>query len=35
MGRHSTSERELCDGRVIIYRRTDNTMAPVWQVRIA
>ena len=34
MGLHTTSERELCDGRVVIYQRTD-TMSPVWQCRIA
>ena len=34
MGLHTALERELCDGRVIIYQRTD-TMSPVWQVRIA
>ena len=34
MGLHTASERELCDGRVLIYQRTD-TMSPVWQVRIA
>ena len=34
MGLHTTSERELCDGRVVIYQRTD-TMTAVWQCRIA
>ena len=34
MGLHTALERELCDGRVIIYQRTD-TMSPVWQCRIA
>ena len=34
MGLHTASERELCDGRVIIYQRTD-TMTAVWQCRIA
>jgi integrase len=34
MGLHTASERELCDGRVLIYQRTD-TMSPVWQVRIS
>ncbi len=34
MGLHTASERELCDGRVVIYQRTD-TMSPVWQCRIA
>ena len=24
MGLHTASERELCDGRVIIYQRTDT-----------
>ena len=34
MGLHTTAERELCDGRVVIYQRTD-TMTAVWQCRIA
>ena len=34
MGLHTASERELCDGRVVIYQRTD-TMTAVWQCRIA
>ncbi len=34
MGLHTASEKELCDGRVLIYQRTD-TMSPVWQCRIA
>ena len=34
MGLHTASERELCDGRVIIYQRTD-TITAVWQCRIA
>ncbi len=34
MGLHTASERELCDGRVVIYQRTD-TMSAVWQCRIA
>ena len=34
MGLHTALEREFCDGRVVIYQRTD-TMSPTWQCRIA
>ena len=34
MDLHTASEREVRDGRVVIYQRSD-TMTVVWQARIA